>query len=147
MTRRVTRDGKSVDLDQQTGCVDSILGSARLFPHLPSSIAHRPPDPRPFPNMPRKAAAATEDSGESAAPRRSSRIKDQPQAESAPKKAPAKPRAKKADKDAAPKEDKPKSTKGTKRKAEDAAEDGAEGEETPAPKKVYFFPYGFHSAC
>lgn len=137
--RRDARDEKSVGLDQQTGCVDSILGPARLFPHLPSPIAHRPPNPCPFSSMPRKAAASTEESGETAAPRRSSRIKDQPKAEPAPKKAPAKPRAKKADKEAAPKEDKPKSAKGTKRKAEDAAEGGAEGEEAPASKKVRFF--------
>lgn len=67
--------------------------------------------------MPRKAAA----SSDGAEPRRSTRIKDLPKSEP-PKKAPAKPRAKKADGEA------PKS--GKKRKA-----DEANGDE-PAAKKV-----------
>lgn len=80
--------------------------------------------------MPRKAAAATEGSAD--APRRSSRIKELPKATPAPpvKKAPAKPRVKKADKEA---DDKPKSAR--KRKAsEDDAEDEAEDDEKPAKK-------------
>jgi hypothetical protein len=67
--------------------------------------------------MPRKAAATTDGSE----PRRSSRIKDIPKPDP-PKKAPAKPRAKKADGEA------PK--RGKKRAAEDT--NGAE----PAAKKV-----------
>jgi len=86
--------------------------------------------------MPRKAATA--ESGEAAAPRRSSRIKEQPKEEPAPKKAPAKPRAKKADKETTDKEDKPKSTKGTKRKTTEDTNGTAEGEEVPPAKKVFF---------
>ena len=57
------------------------------------------------------------------APRRSSRIKDQPTKEvPAPKK--TKPRAKKADKEAADKEEKPKSSRGKKRKAVDDVPNG-----------------------
>jgi len=91
--------------------------------------------------MPRKAAASTEivDAG-AAEPRRSSRIKDQPKAEvEAPvKKAPAKPKTKKAEKEGGAEGDvaeKPKSTKGRKRKADEL--NGDEGEaEKPASKKV-----------
>lgn len=90
--------------------------------------------------MPRKAAAAATESGESApAPRRSTRIKEQPKEDAAPKKAPAKPRAKKADKVATDKEEKPKSTKAAKRKAADEPNGAAEGDEAPAAKKVRFF--------
>jgi len=71
--------------------------------------------------MPRKAAAATDGSE----PRRSTRIKDLPKSDP-PKKAPAKPRAKKADGEA------PK--RGKKRAAEDT--NGAE----PAAKKVKAAP-------
>jgi hypothetical protein len=70
--------------------------------------------------MPRKAADTTDDSQ----PRRSSRIKDLPKPDP-PKKAPAKPRAKKAADGEAPK-------RGKKRAAEDT--NGAE----PAAKKVRF---------
>jgi hypothetical protein len=82
--------------------------------------------------MPRKAAAAD---GESAAaePRRSSRIKDLPRTEVAPKKAPAKPRAKKEVKEG---EEGEKPKRGRKRK-EAPAENGEEKEEKePAAKKV-----------
>lgn len=80
--------------------------------------------------MPRKAAAAA--SGDDApAPRRSSRIKEQPSKAEATKKT-AKPRPKKADKESADKEDKPKSSRGTKRKAEDEPN----GADTPPSKKV-----------
>ncbi|KAJ7888460.1 hypothetical protein B0H13DRAFT_889222 [Mycena leptocephala] len=82
--------------------------------------------------MPRKAAAAD---GESAAaePRRSSRIKDLPRTEVAPKKAPAKPRAKKEVKEG---EEGEKPKRGRKRK-EAPAENGEEKEEKePAAKKA-----------
>ena len=80
--------------------------------------------------MPRKAAAAaaTEDVP---APRRSSRIKEQPQKLESTKKTP-KPKAKKANKEPAEKEDKPKSSRGTKRKAEDEPN----GADAPSSKKV-----------
>lgn len=84
--------------------------------------------------MPRKAAAAAD--GESAAPRRSTRIKDLPKPAPAAPKAPAKPRAKKAPaakKEGAAAEEKPKSSK--KR----AAEDEPEAAEKPAAKKVRVF--------
>lgn len=110
--------------------------------------------------MPRKAAQpATDGSSE---PRRSARIKEQPKAEPAPKKAPAKPRGRKPKTPAAaegedkekkekPAEDtpaeKPKSTKGKKRTAAEkdaeeavAAPNGAaadEGEKPPPAKKVW----------
>lgn len=100
--------------------------------------------------MPRKATAAYTDAP--AEPRRSSRIKEQPKPEAAPKKA-TKPRAKRTDKEKQEvekaedkeKEDKPKPTKGRKRKAAEepngvqadaeAEAKGAEGEE-PAAKKA-----------
>ena len=86
--------------------------------------------------MPRKAAAATGESGEPAlAPRRSSRIKDQPKEVVAPKKTP-KPRAKKADKETADKEDKPKAPKSNKRKAADEPNGEDAEAEAPAAKKV-----------
>jgi hypothetical protein len=100
--------------------------------------------------MPRKAAAA--EGGAESEPRRSSRIKDLPKApEAAPKKAPAKPRAKEPkDKDAADGEKKEKPKRGRKRKEpaadekEEANGDAAEGDEAaaeeegaePAAKKV-----------
>jgi hypothetical protein len=87
--------------------------------------------------MPRKAAAPAELVDE---PRRSTRIKDQPKpAAPVSEKAPAKPKAKKADKDdEGTTEEKPKSTKGRKRKADEANGDDAEKDETekPASKKV-----------
>jgi len=111
--------------------------------------------------MPRKAAAPaapTDDSvptgasaaaadGDSQPARRSSRLagRDKPQM---PKKAPAKPRGRKAkavadgDDQDGEAEAKPKSGRGKKRTAaENAAEEGAEpeGEEAPAAKKVAFF--------
>jgi hypothetical protein len=90
--------------------------------------------------MPRKAtdpAKSGEAEGAAAAPRRSSRIKDQPK-EVAPKK--PKSRAKKADKDAADKEEKPKSARGKKRKAEDETPNGGVDDATaPTDKKVRFF--------
>ena len=89
--------------------------------------------------MPRKAANNTAESGESAVePRRSSRIKEQPKEETAPKKAPAKPRAKKADKEATDKEEKPKSSRGKKRKAEEEPNGAEDDAEAPAEKKVRF---------
>jgi len=78
--------------------------------------------------MPRKAAAATDGSE----PRRSTRIKDLPKSDP-PKKAPAKPRAKKADGEA------PK--RGKKRAAEDT--NGAE----PAAKKVRSFAHYRRYRC
>ena len=99
------------------------------FPHQPKTSA----------TMPRKAAAATTDTP--AEPRRSSRIKEQPKAEPAPKKAPAKPRGKKAkaaEAEAAPEGDaekaeeavaeKPKSAKGKKRKADEGDTEAAPAE-------------------
>jgi hypothetical protein len=90
--------------------------------------------------MPRKAAAPVDESVEASEPRRSSRIKDQPKPEPVEKK-PTKPRAKKADKEV--KEDgaeKPKSSRGKKRKAEDAPADeapvGDDTEKPPPSKKV-----------
>lgn len=86
--------------------------------------------------MPRKAAAgatATTDSE----PRRSSRIKELPKAvEEVVKKAPAKPRAKKAEK--VDGEEKPKAARGRKRKepAEDAEPNGADEAVEPPTKKV-----------
>lgn len=98
-----------------------------LSPHLalPSSSA-----------MPRKAAVPAGEAGDSAAPRRSTRIKEQPKAEPAPKKAPAKPRAKKAAKEEGDKDEKPKSAKATKRKAPEEPNGAEEGEGEPAAKKV-----------
>lgn len=101
--------------------------------------------------MPRKAAAVTNADGTVPEPRRSSRIKEQPKAELAPKKAPAKPRVKKApaDKekakaeggDAAKDAEKPKAARGRKRKADEGV-NGAEGSgdasDAPAAKKVCF---------
>ncbi len=85
--------------------------------------------------MPRKAAASVGE--ESSAPRRSTRIKEQPsKSDAAPKRAPAKPRAKK---EAADKEEKPKSTRGTKRKAEDEPNGAGEDAEASAAKKVCFW--------
>lgn len=95
--------------------------------------------------MPRKAAV-TEGAAE---PRRSTRIKDQPKPEPVVKKAPAKPRAKKADKvekEGEEKEEKPKAARGRKRKNADEA-NGAEAEgdadavKPPPSKKV---PSTFH---
>jgi len=77
--------------------------------------------------MPRKAATA-DTSDNAAAPRRSTRIKAQ-QPET--KKAVAKPRTKKADKELDQTTDKPKS-RGTKRKLDDEAN----GDDAPAVKKV-----------
>lgn len=95
--------------------------------------------------MPRKVATAPEGATDTGEPRRSSRIKDLPKADPVVKK-PAKPRAKKADKEkeakAEDKEDKPKSSRGRKRKEADEP-NGApaeEGEEPPA-KKVYLLRY------
>lgn len=75
--------------------------------------------------MPRKAAAATGEgaSPDSAEPRRSTRIKDQPKPDP-PAKAAAKPKSKKDDDEAAPKQ-------GKKRAAADE-----DNEEEPAAKKV-----------
>lgn len=97
--------------------------------------------------MPRKAAAAAGESGAPASePRRSSRIKEQPKPEPVVKRAPAKPRVKKADKEKqegeADKEEKPKSARGKKRKEAEVTEateangaaPGGEGEEPPAKK-------------
>lgn len=81
---------------------------------VPYPLSSRPPH-RLYNKMPRKAAA----SADSAEPRRSTRIKDLPKPD-LPKKAPVKPRAKKAE---APK-------RGKKRSAEEA-----NGDE-PAAKKV-----------
>ena len=90
--------------------------------------------------MPRKATESVKpgEAGEAtAAPRRSSRIKEQPKEVPAPKK--TKPRVKKADKESADKEEKPKS-RGKKRKAEDEAPNGdAEDTAAPTDKKVRFF--------
>lgn len=83
--------------------------------------------------MPRKAAASSGD--ETPAPRRSSRIKEQPAKTEATTKKPAKPRVKKADKEGADKEEKPKSVRGTKRKAAEEPN----GAEEPATKKVRSF--------
>jgi len=90
--------------------------------------------------MPRKAAASADGTTDAAEPRRSSRIKDMPKPEPVVKK-PAKPRTKKADKEAKEgDEEKPKSAKGKKRKADEgpageaAAED--DGEKAPPSKKV-----------
>lgn len=102
--------------------------------------------------MPRKsssatAAAAAGDSG--AEPRRSSRIKDQPKPEPA-KRAPTKPRVKKADKEKAEVsediEEKPKSARGKKRKEPEGAEaNGAaaapEGEDEQPPAKKVRAPF------
>ena len=92
--------------------------------------------------MPRKATASTEGATDGGEPRRSSRIKEQPKPEPVVvKKAPAKPRSKKAEKDTtketkADSEEKPKSTKGKKRKAdEDAPAEGAEGDDKAPPAK------------
>src|SRR5271168_1061485 len=96
-------------------------------------------NPRLPSTMPRKAAGTTAASGESSTePRRSSRIKEQPKEETAPKKA-AKPRAKKADKESADKEEKSKAPRGKKRKADEEANGTADDEEAPAEKKVRFF--------
>jgi hypothetical protein len=96
--------------------------------------------------MPRKVAAASEGATDNTEPRRSSRIKDLPKPEPVVKK-PAKPRAKKAEKDKedkpVDKEEKPKS-RGRKRKEADepngapAVEGEGEAEEPPA-KKVCFW--------
>jgi uncharacterized membrane protein YdbT with pleckstrin-like domain len=92
--------------------------------------------------MPRRAATAQEGAADSAEPRRSSRIKDLPKPEAAVKK-PAKPRAKKVDKDkeekAEDKEDKPKSSRGRKRKEADEPNGAAAEEDEPPAKKVCFF--------
>ncbi len=92
--------------------------------------------------MPRKSAATKE----TAEPRRSSRIKEQPKSALAVKKAPAKPRVKKADKEAkadketkADAEGKPKAPRGRKRKAAEEVngeEAEAESEKEPPAKKV-----------
>jgi hypothetical protein len=95
--------------------------------------------------MPRKAAAAGEPGGSALEPRRSSRIKDQPKQDQVVKKAPAKPRAKKGDKEKqegeADKGEKPKSSRGKKRKEPETTETNgaapeaeAEGGEPPAKK-------------
>lgn len=115
------------------------FGIPKTRPLLPPTFASRTTLSLSFFTMPRKAATATGESVEPAlAPRRSSRIKDQPKEVVAPKKVPAKPRAKKADKEAADKEDKPKAPKSNKRKAADEPNgDGVEAE-APAAKKVLF---------
>jgi hypothetical protein len=110
--------------------------------------------------MPRKAAAASTEA--TAEPRRSSRIKDQPKAEPVTKKAPAKPRAKKAkaaEAEAAPEADadraeepaaeKPKSSRGQKRKAdgEDAEQAAAEVNGTDAPTEEGENPPPSKKAC
>ena len=84
--------------------------------------------------MPRKATASSGE--ETPAPRRSSRIKEQPQKPEATAKKPAKPKVKKADKEGADKEEKPKSARATKRKAPEEPN----GAEEPATKKVCTFP-------
>jgi hypothetical protein len=115
--------------------------------------------------MPRKAAATGADAESAPEPRRSSRISSQPKPEPAPpkpKKAPAKPRAPKSkngaeDKSeeavdaptdeaavaAPPTDEKPKSARGKKRKADevdgDAAATAKDGEEPPAKKVSHFF--------
>lgn len=97
--------------------------------------------------MPRKATTAIDDLADTPAPRRSSRIKEIPKPEpTVVKKAPVKPRAKKADKVKETKEtageEKSKPARGKKRKADDDtdAEDGAA--RAPASKKVrYCFTY------
>lgn len=87
-----------------------------------------------LPAMPRKVAAPVGE--DSSAPRRSTRIKEQPRKQDpVPKKAPSKPRAKK---EAADKEEKPKSARGNKRKAEDEPNGMGEDAEEPATKKVCF---------
>jgi hypothetical protein len=140
--------------------------AARFF-LSPPSVSQR----KPLFTMPRKAAAAaptsTEgaDAADAAAPRRSSRIKEQPGKPEPVKRAPAKPRAKKAPaaekekevaaeepaaapmEEDAPKEpavaqEKPKSSAAKKRKADEAAAAEAEAEangekvDEPATKKV-----------
>ena len=123
--------GDLFGLNQQTD-VESICVRTRLFPS--SHIC--PPFFFPPNTMPRKAATAAGETGDAAPPRRSSRIKEQPKEAPAPKKAPAKPRAKKADKEGADKEEKPKAARGTKRKAGEEPNGAVEDEETPAAKKV-----------
>lgn len=88
--------------------------------------------------MPRKAAAAISDD----APRRSSRIKEQPKPVEPVKKV-VKPKVKKADKEGGDEYEQPKAARGKKRKVEET--NGADDEaavEKPASKKVCFpFPY------
>ncbi|KAH7890563.1 hypothetical protein F5I97DRAFT_47192 [Phlebopus sp. FC_14] len=99
--------------------------------------------------MPRKAAPAPASTDAPAEPRRSSRIKEQPKPEKPSKRAPAKPRAKKAkpveEKEGEAQDDgeevKPKSTRGKKRTspekdAEGATEPAAVEEEAPPAKKA-----------
>ena len=94
--------------------------------------------------MPRKAATESGEAGEAekrgatTEPRRSSRIKEQPQPK-VPAVKKTKPRAKKADNEA-DKDGKPKSSRGKKRKAEDEAPNG-DGDDAASPteKKVRFF--------
>ena len=92
--------------------------------------------------MPRKAANSALVSEGPPAPRRSTRIKEQPKEPAPPKKTP-KPRAKKADKEAADKEEKSKASRGKKRKADEEEVNGDAGDandaEAPAEKKVRFF--------
>lgn len=98
--------------------------------------------------MPRKAAAvAAGELGEPAPePRRSSRIKDQPKPVPAVKRAPAKPRAKKADKEKHEGEgeqtEEPKPARGKKRKEPETSEVNGAAPETgdePTEKKVRVF--------
>jgi len=91
--------------------------------------------------MPRKAATA-ETSDNTAAPRRSTRIKAQHPPQSEKKKAVAKPRTKKVDKEPDQAAEKPKS-RGTKRKLDDEAN----GDDAPAVKKVdpFFCGIPLHS--
>lgn len=99
-----------------------------LHPAPRSSQTSRPQRAPHSSEMPRKTAAAAD--GDAAAPRRSTRIKDQPKPAPAKPKAPAKPRAKKASTSKKDVEEKPEASK--KR----AAEDEPEGAEKPVSKKV-----------
>lgn len=128
--------GKLVE-DQQT-MVDDLDTGTRLFPKPPNFFTHIHTTSIVFSStMPRKAATSSDE--HAAEPRRSTRIKELPKEEPAPKKAPAKPRVKKADKEGAEKEEKPKAApKSKKRKADDEPNGASEKEDAPPAKKVRY---------
>jgi hypothetical protein len=88
--------------------------------------------------MPRKAANSTTEF--STEHRRSSCIKEHPKEDPAPKKAP-KPRTKKADKESTDKEEKPKYSRGKKRKAEEEqngdVDDAAQQHRRPRKSAIF----------
>lgn len=127
---RVTRD-ENIGL-----LLNGIRGNQRVNSLFPSAPIH----PLVFLRMPRKAAAAADDSAP-VEPRRSTRIKDQPKPEPVVKKAAApKPKSKKAEKESGDvTQEKPKSGRGRKRKEPEPTEANGAEDEPPAKKVCRVF--------